>query len=460
MRSALILAVVLAVGAWAEASAQPQSVLVERAQAEAEREALRSRIENIEAEIRQREADQDAATRALREVEEAISAHTRRLGELDARHAALQQERAELEQRQVQLTATLAERRDELAALLRQRYVQGSDSAWQVLLSGNDPQQTGRRLVYLGFVVQARAQAAQAVAEQQQKLAGVERQLTEQQRNLDQLRQEQNEQRQALESRRQERQQVLAQVRKELQAQRSVADRLKNDAERLSDLVASINTALAQEAAARREREAARAAAAKAEQEAQAARAADPQGLRPDEMVIEAPGRSDSAPVAASDGAPVARMTQRGGERVVASAAATSQAEAGRAFAQLRGQLPAPATGTLQGEFGAARANGGTWRGVFIAAPEGTPVRSVADGTVVFSGWLRGFGNLVIVDHDDDYLSVYGSNSAILRQVGDSVQQGESLAHAGDTGGLAQSGIYFEIRHRGAAINPIPWFRQ
>ncbi|MCK9511499.1 MAG: peptidoglycan DD-metalloendopeptidase family protein [Pigmentiphaga sp.] len=83
----------------------------------------------------------------------------------------------------------------------------------------------------------------------------------------------------------------------------------------------------------------------------------------------------------------------------------------------------------------------------------------MAPGTVVFSGWLRGFGNLLILDHGDDYLSVYGSNEAILKQVGDAVGGGEAVATAGATGGLAQSGLYFEIRHRGNPVDPLPWIR-
>ncbi len=452
----------LGVLSWhATSAAQPQASFAERAEVEAERVALQERIAAIEADIRRREAEQDAAAKALREVEQAVSEHTRRLAELDDQGAALQAERTTLEQRQVELQEALAERRETLAALLRQQYVQGTDSPWQVLLDGQDPQDTGRRLTYLGYLARARAQAAQAIADEQAKLQEVGRQIEQRQASLDALRAEQLEQQQALEARRAERQQVLAQVRAELASQRSAADRLKDDAERLSDLVSSINAALAQQAEARRRREAV--AAAEAAAEAEAARAAaqpvepprdDPQGLRPDEMVIEAPGRDASEPAT-----PVARLTRRGAGDAV-SGAGGSVASSAAAFAELRGQLPAPASGALQGRFGADRPNGGTWRGVFIAAPEGTPVRAVATGTVVFSGWLRGFGNLVIVDHDDDFLSVYGSNAAILRQVGDEVRQGDTLAHAGDTGGLAQSGIYFEIRHRGGPIDPMPWFRQ
>mgnify|MGYP003332802339 CR=1 FL=1 len=92
-----------------------------------------------------------------------------------------------------------------------------------------------------------------------------------------------------------------------------------------------------------------------------------------------------------------------------------------------------------------------------LAAPGGTPVKAVAAGRVVYADWLRGFGNLLIVDHGEDYLSLYGYNEALLKQVGDSVGGGETLATVGNSGGSTQSGLYFEIRHQGKPIDPMTW---
>ena len=105
--------------------------------------------------------------------------------------------------------------------------------------------------------------------------------------------------------------------------------------------------------------------------------------------------------------------------------------------------------------FGTNRPEGGIWRGVLIKASAGTPVHAVGGGTVVYSNWLRGFGNLLIVDHGDQYLSVYAYNQSLLKQVGDSVRAGDPLALAGSTGGQVDSALYFEIRHRGAAVDPL-----
>ena len=96
-------------------------------------------------------------------------------------------------------------------------------------------------------------------------------------------------------------------------------------------------------------------------------------------------------------------------------------------------------------------------KGLFFAVPEGHDVRAVARGQVVFAEWLRGFGNLLIIDHGDDFLSIYGYNEALLRQVGDPVARGEVVASAGDSGGRGETGLYFEMRHEGAAIDAMRW---
>ncbi|WP_333904362.1 murein hydrolase activator EnvC family protein, partial [Achromobacter insolitus] len=126
----------------------------------------------------------------------------------------------------------------------------------------------------------------------------------------------------------------------------------------------------------------------------------------------------------------------------------------------LRHGLSMPVRGQIQGRFGVDRPDGGVWRGVVLRAPEGTPVKVVAPGTVVYADWLRGFGNLIIVDHGQQYLTVYAYNQSLLKRVGDSVTGGDTIATVGATGGQVESGLYFEIRHRGAPVDPAQWLAQ
>jgi septal ring factor EnvC (AmiA/AmiB activator) len=128
-------------------------------------------------------------------------------------------------------------------------------------------------------------------------------------------------------------------------------------------------------------------------------------------------------------------------------------------FASLRGKLRLPVRGELTGRFGAPRGAGIEAKGVFIRAPEGRAVRAIAGGQVVFADWMRGFGNLLILDHGDAYLSIYANNEALLKQVGENVTAGEVLATTGSSGGNEETGLYFEMRHLGRAFDPMRWVR-
>jgi septal ring factor EnvC (AmiA/AmiB activator) len=97
------------------------------------------------------------------------------------------------------------------------------------------------------------------------------------------------------------------------------------------------------------------------------------------------------------------------------------------------------------------------WRGVLINTPQDRDVKAIFDGKVVFADWMRGYGFLIILDHGDGYMSLYGHNNALHRNTGDFVQQGEVIASTGVSGGQLESGVYFELRQGGKPVNPARW---
>lgn len=133
----------------------------------------------------------------------------------------------------------------------------------------------------------------------------------------------------------------------------------------------------------------------------------------------------------------------------------------GAPLAKRRGKLRWPVSGRLAQRFGSPVAQG-TLRsnGVLIAAREGSDVRAVHAGRLVFAEWMRGYGLLAIVDHGEGYLSIYGHNQALTRQAGDVLREGDVLATVGNSGGQSQSGLYFELRHHGEPQDPLRWFRR
>jgi murein hydrolase activator len=138
---------------------------------------------------------------------------------------------------------------------------------------------------------------------------------------------------------------------------------------------------------------------------------------------------------------------------------APAAADLDTAFGRARGQLLWPVNGQVTATFGEQRASGLTWDGMVIATQRDSPVHAVSAGRVVYADWLPGLGLLVILDHGDGYLSLYGHNDRLLKPVGASVNAGDVIADAGDTGGRAEPALYFEIRRAGKPIDPRPWFK-
>ena len=130
----------------------------------------------------------------------------------------------------------------------------------------------------------------------------------------------------------------------------------------------------------------------------------------------------------------------------------------GEDFVARKGRLPWPLQGQLTGRFGQTRADSGTrWEGVLLRAALGSPVIAVHGGRVVFADWLRGFGLLLILEHGGGYMTLYGHADQLTKKVDDAVEAGEVVAHAGQSGGLGASGIYFELRTKGQPQDPLPW---
>lgn len=513
--AAIAAALVLAVAAWGPARparAAPAGLAAQQTEAQRQQAELRDRIQSLQKTIDEREAARKEAADALRQSESAISQINRRLAELTDQSRRAQADLASLERQITDQQGVLGRRRDELANQLHAQYTSGL-SPWTALLSGDDPQQLGRNLGYLGYVSQARAQAVDALRRDLDRLALLQEQADARREEIQKVVAETSDQKTALVQQQKDRAAVLAKLEGQISAQREEATKLGRDDQRMSRLIDDIQSAIAKQAeearkaeearrkaeeeaarkaeeARRKAQEDARRLADAARQKAEEARKVAEASRRAQEAhdatqareQVEAAARRDAAAAAtaarqaaeaeasAKRAADNARPAARGdieGLRPAESAAtqpAQSSAQAARpqpgAGKGLRPGLPLPVKGTVQGRFGLGRPDGGTWRGIVLRADEGTPVRVVAPGTVVYADWLRGFGNLIIVDHGQQYMTVYAYNQSLLKRVGDSVATGETIAMVGSTGGQVESGLYFEIRHGGAPVDPAQWLAQ
>lgn len=373
---------------------------------------LRQRLDQLKKELATGESARDEAADQLREHEKSISDLQRELHELARSRESHLDRQQELLRQTEQAERRLSQQQGHLDRLLIQQYMTGSPGPLHLLLSGQSPNQTTRDVTYLGLIALARQDVVKdtaALIEQKKRLAEETRLQSE---AIAAIEAQQRQQQEKMLAQRQQRQLTLAGISSRLKAQRREIETLRRDEQRLAQLIDRIAKLLAQKAKASKAK----------------------------------PKR------------PLATAPKKPGERQLAMGPAADVS--GRAFAALKGKLPAPASGPIRQKFGALQEGGGRSKGIFIGSSAGSEVRAVADGQVVFADWLRGFGNLVVLDHADGFLSVYGYNEAVLKQVGDEVRSGDRIAAIGNSGGRSETGLYFELRRRGEAIDPGQWLRR
>jgi septal ring factor EnvC (AmiA/AmiB activator) len=446
--------------------AQAESSLQARQQrAQQDRTALRSQIDALQKRIEATQSDKADATAALQASEQAISDITRRLADLQQRDEALRASLQQLKTAEAQQTTALQRQQKALADQLRAQYASGL-SPWAALLSGRDPQAIGRELAYLSYVARARTQALDDLKQTLDKLDRLHQQTDTQQKELSALVADRQAEKKDLQAQQDAHRKALAQVQSRLQGETRQAESLHDREARLGTLIQGLDAEIAQAEARRQaalKAEAERKARERAEQARQArqrrAKAAEEarrireraEQAQAEHPAPAAPAQPPSPPPAQSGAAPSAQPPE--------AAHPPERSVPPGGFAGLKKGLPRPVAGDVQGRFGTQRPEGGVWRGIVLRAATGTPVRAVAAGRVVYAHWLGGFGNLLIIDHGHQYLSIYAYNQALLKQVGDVVAQGDVVARVGATGGQVEPGLYFELRHQGAPINPEVWLR-
>jgi septal ring factor EnvC (AmiA/AmiB activator) len=268
---------------------------------------------------------------------------------------------------------------------------------------------------------------------------------------LDEIAQEEREHKAALEKEKKRRSSLLEELAQKLHAQKKEADSLQKDEQRLSSLVLRLKTLIDEQV--------------KAEQvKAEKARVVQIENQRLEKLAVEKAQKEKkqlgnqqkksgkiSNPNAIDADEPPAKIITKVEQTPVAGN------NDGTEFSRLKGVLRLPVKGELIARFGSKRGDGPSWKGLFIKATEGAEIKAIATGRVVFAEWLRGFGNMIIVDHGGQYLSIYGNNQAVLKHPGDTVKAGDTIASAGNSGGNEESGLYFELRHQGRVFDPLSW---
>lgn len=413
--------------------------------AEKERADLQRKLADLKRDIDKTETAKGNAADALAESEQAISKANRSLRELSQEQGDTEARLKVLVRQQSDLTTVVNSQQMQLSRLLRDQYTAGNEDRIKLLLSGDNPNRINRDLQYMGYVSQAQAKLVETLRTNLQAVKDNKAATQNAKFELEEIAREESEQKQLLEKEKGKRSVLLAQLSSKLNSQRKEAGKMQLDEQRLSGLVDKLAQLIEEQkkadAAAREKHRQEQLAKARAERErrmAQQARTAPGGKARPspadaidDDEAPQSLGRNDVTPA--------------------------PEDNFGKPFASLRGQLKLPVRGELTARFGGKRGEGPGWKGLFIRAPEGTEIKAVAAGRVVYAEWLRGFGNLLIIDHGNQYMTIYGNNQSVLKRAGDIVKTGDVIASAGNSGGNEQSGLYFEMRHQGRAFDPLSW---
>ncbi len=462
--------------------------------AENARADLSQKLQTLKRDINQTETEKDSAEDALADSEAAISDANRSLRDLSDEQKQTQTKLAQLSKKHDELSLTVKTQQTQMATLLRQQYVAGNEDRIKLLLSGDNPNRINRELQYMGYVSQAQAKLIETLRASIQAVEANQTDMRNTQDDLDEIAQDQRDQKSKLETEKNKHAALLTQLSSKLVAQRKEVGKTERDDQRLAGLVDKLGQLIEDQKKAdaanrekQRQAQLAKAQAAQAAKAAQAAARAEqaaralekqrqratnaaklaptaknpqpPSTFHPDPIDDDQPPPAltpvPTAPTVAPEPAPAVAAAPL--ERNEITPEASPDVAYGRPFASLKGQLRLPVKGELMNRFGSSRGDGPPSKGLFIRAPEGTEVKAIAAGRVVFADWLRGFGNLIIIDHGNQYLTIYGNNQSLLKRPGDVVKPGDVIASAGNSGGNEQSGLYFEIRHQGRAFDPIGW---
>ncbi|BCL76204.1 hypothetical protein JHS3_19400 [Jeongeupia sp. HS-3] len=435
LRRALTLTLLLSTGAFA-APAEPVS-RQQSTEKQQELKALRGQINTLKKELAGTESDRREASDALKDSESAISDANRILNDLGTQRSLTSSELAKLESDIATIRSRIGQSQQRLARLIKTRYKSGELEAWRLLLNQQDPNQVNRTLGYYRYLVAAQQALAYQLEAQLAELDQLAGEIRDKQAELATMSLEKQKQKSRLQSEQSNRKALVEQLSTEIGNQRGQIQKLSADETRITGLIDRLN-ALIKKQEAERARQ-------------QAKKRAD--AIARAKAVREANARA--ATQAKNEGKPAPKPTPE--PKAEINDDVPDASFSGKAFASLKGKLKLPAKGEIIGRYGAQRSEGTNWKGVMIKATPGQAVHAVASGRVVFADWLRGFGNLVIVEHGGGYMSLYAGNEALLKRVGDSVNAGDNIATSGNTGGMADSGVYFELRQNGRPLDPLSW---
>jgi len=367
---------------------------------------IQQKIKNIKQKLSKATEEKNDVTDALKQSETAISIANKELYKIRAKQKQNEARLNDLKKQSLTVNEKLGLQQKQLGKLLHQQYAQGNQSYTQLLLQSKKPSDIARNLKYQSYIAKAHTALIEDMQANLDTIKTLDEKTSAALQKVSSLKKQQEAERKKLEKQKAEKALVLKKLSKEIASQRGQIKKLKRDEKRLSRLVNKLA-----------------------------------------KIAKQNKSKQKTKKKKSSDKTVIANNKQTPDNRY-----------AGKKFSSLKGKLKLPVKGQLVNRFGKKRKDSGvTWKGLFIRAKEGASVKAVASGRVVFAEWMRGFGNLIIVDHGSGYMSLYGNNQTILKNVGERVKGGDKIAAVGNTGGNQSNGLYYELRKKSIPFDPLKW---
>ncbi|WP_079203499.1 murein hydrolase activator EnvC [Pseudomonas sp. CC6-YY-74] len=396
----------------------------EKADAQKQLEAARSDVAELKKLLEKVQQDKSGVQKGLRKTETEMGELEKQVKELQKSLEDGEVEIQRLNQEKKKLHDARLEQQRLIGIQARAAYQSGRQEYLKLLLNQQNPEKFSRTLTYYDYLSEARMEQLATFNETLRQLANVEQDIVNQQNQLLEDKGALDARGEQLVQARKERQLALAKLNQEYSARDHKLKARQQEQAQLARVLKTIEATLARQAR-------------EAEQARQQALIAAREQQRSSAAATNSPNSPNSGPLVSSG------------------------STYGGPFAKARGKLPWPVDGRLVAGYGTPRGTDTRtkWDGVLIGAKAGSQVRAVHGGRVVFADWLRGAGLLVILDHGNGYLSLYGHNQSLLKDAGDVVNAGEPIATVGTSGGQDTPALYFAIRQQGRPSDPAQWCR-
>ncbi|MGB0845205.1 MAG: murein hydrolase activator EnvC family protein [Thiolinea sp.] len=397
---------------------------------------VRKEIKQLNKQIGRKKEESSSISSQVTKLEKELGTLSGKKHDTEQKIKATQTRLIDTEAQRTELNADLKTQHGALAQQLQAMHTAGEQSHLRLLLLQDNPSEISRNVQYFNYLNQYRTKKITEISQISSKLEAVSSAAKKERSQLKGLEEELSRQKQQVEIKLASRESALKKVRSDLNSKQKRMRKLVSQEKALQKEIDRI----ARRAAKKRAQAAARKEAKRKAQQKQQRNAAK-QRQQQKQAARTTNNRAQQ------------KKQQPAGRKV------TTSRTPNKPFSKLRGKLSWPVSGRVIHRYNSRRNEKQRWRGVVIAAPGGAKVRAVAPGRVVFAGWMNGYGHLIIIEHDRNYMSLYGYNRAVFKRVGQRVKANETIAAVGNSSGQSRNALYFEIRRKTVPQNPARWLR-